>query len=250
MESTRLTIRDLTTTPGRTSLQESVADVAAKRSVGDAVAKLATRLTTVGSRFVCGEVGTVADGLLDSDVTDIVAHGWERHRAIVEAKEWTRANPGGEKLVPLATHTVTSTCASHVDVFVEEALVTRIDLGVRLDTTFEGAVVAVRRGEVADVRSGRVQVKGTVSCEGVTVAQRAQTFDLPGVLGLRAPAPAPMPVPAPAVTRYPVGSIVNGHRFTGTVWEPVTRYRPGDIVNGYRLDPAGRVWEPLAAPHR
>ncbi|MGR0218807.1 hypothetical protein [Agromyces sp. ZXT2-6] len=243
----------MTTPPDRDSLAEAVADVAAKRDVGGAVAKLATRLTAVGSRFVCGEVGTVADGLLDSDVTDIVAHGWERHREIVEAKEWTRVNPGGEKLVPLATHTVTSTCAPHVDVFVEGTLVTRIDLGVRLVTRFEGAVVAIRRGEVAEVRSGRVEVKGTVSCESVTIAERSRTFDLPGVLGFRASAPMPAPAsahgatPSSAIPRYPIGSVVNGHRFTGTTWEPVTGYRPGDIVNGYRLDPSGRTWEPVPA---
>ncbi|WP_353816274.1 hypothetical protein [Agromyces sp. SYSU T00266] len=57
-------------------------------------------MATAGKDYLAGEVGRVADGLLDLDVTDVVAHAGDRHRAITEAKEWSAKNPDGEMVVP------------------------------------------------------------------------------------------------------------------------------------------------------
>ncbi|MGR0318141.1 hypothetical protein [Agromyces sp. ZXT2-3] len=249
MPSPRVTIRSLALEPGDGGVGDEIARIAAERDVGGAVAKVVTRMAAAGGDYVAGEVGRVADGLLDLDVTDVVAHAWDRHRAVTEAKEWSAKNPDGEMVVPLVTHTVKWSYEPAVEVSVDAIAVTSIALAVGLDTTVKGAIIAFRRGEVADVRTGTVEVRAKVECEGVKLAERSGTFGLPALLGFSgAPpvqAPAPVQRPEPA---YRPGDIVNGHRLNAdaTAWLPVDRYRPGDVVNGHRLDPTGTTWVPIA----
>jgi hypothetical protein len=159
MDSARLTVRSLALEPDRTSVRSDVARIAADRDVGGAVAKVVARMATVGKDYLAGEVGRVADGLLDLDVTDVVAHAWDRHRAITEAREWSMKNPDGEMIVPLVTHTVKWSYEPSVEVAVDAVPITSIALAVAIDTTVKGVVIALRRGEVADVRSGTVEVR-------------------------------------------------------------------------------------------
>ncbi|WP_353828805.1 hypothetical protein [Agromyces sp. SYSU T0242] len=261
MDSARVTVRSLVLEPGHASVQPEVAKIAADRDVGGAVATVVTRMAVAGKDYLAGEVGKVADGLLDLDVTDVIAHAWDRHRAIVEAKKWSTEHPDGETVVPLATHTVKWKYEPSVDVTVDEVPITSIGMAVEIDTKVDGAVIAFRKGEVADVRTGTVEVRAELSCEGVTLAKRTGSFGLPAMLGFSgAPAPARAPASAPrpvrpddtvttAATSHRPGDIVNGHRLNedATAWEPVESYRPGDVVNGYRLNEAGSAWEPVGA---
>ncbi|RXZ48385.1 hypothetical protein [Agromyces binzhouensis] len=260
MDDAKLTVRDLVLEPGHVSVSSEVARIAADRDVGGEVAKVVARMATAGKDYLAGEVGEVADGLLDLDVTDVIAHSWDRHRAIGEAKEWSAKNPDGEMVVPLVTHTVKWSYEPSVEVKVDEVPITSVALAVALDTTVKGAVIAFRRGEVADVRTGTVEVRAKVECEGVKLAERTGSFDLPGLLGFSGaprvvapsepdPAPAVPPVPAGPASRYRPGEIVNGHRLNAdaTAWEPVGRYRPGDIVNGHRLNSDATAWEPIGS---
>jgi hypothetical protein len=243
----RLTLRTLVLGSASSRCDRTLAEVVKRRDHGGAVANALTRLSTLGHGLVCGEIGTVADRLLDDDVTDLVARGWERHRAILEARQWTAQFPDAEAVVPLATHANGYSYRPWVDVLVDETPVTRIELSIDLVATIDGAVVTVQGGAISRLRSGRLTVRGALSCEHVEVAERSTTFDLPGVLG---PAPGPdradlLPHPRTAESP-PAGTIVGGMRFTDRdAWEPVKGYEPGDIVNGHRLNAQGPAWEPL-----
>lgn len=43
---------------------------------------------------------------------------------------------------------------------------------------------------------------------------------------------------------YQVGEVVNGHKWTGSTWEPVDTYQVGEIVNGHRW--TGTAWEQVS----
>ncbi|GAA2027562.1 hypothetical protein GCM10009819_08770 [Agromyces tropicus] len=178
MSTMRLTIRALTVGE-EASARSDLARVADEQGVGAAATEAIARLTAAGGGFVCDEVGKMADSLLDLDVTDVLAHAWDRAKAIDEARATSRVEPGTETIVPLATHTATAKYEPRVDVVIDEVPITSVDLEAKLELTLRGALLAFRGGELASVRSGDLEVTGTLSCEGVRIGRRTTTLDLP-----------------------------------------------------------------------
>jgi hypothetical protein len=152
--------------------------------VGGAVAGAVGGLTRAGRHAVCDEVGHTADRLLDLDLGDLVAAAWRKHAALRAAGRRTAAAPGTEELVELATHKITSTHRPYVEVFVDDVEVTRVDLQLQLTFVVKGVLAVVRDGRLVAVRTGSCDASAALSCEGVKVASRKATLDLPAIVRL------------------------------------------------------------------
>jgi hypothetical protein len=149
-------------------------------TVGAAVADL----TAGGRHAVCDEVGHVADGLLDLDITDVLASGWRKQSDLAAAAHRTADAPGSEELVQLATHRITSKHRPLVHVSVDGVEVTRVELELTLAIIVRGMLGVVSRGRLVALRAGSCDVTGTLVCEHLKVAERTRTYDLPGEVGL------------------------------------------------------------------
>lgn len=214
-----------------------------------------TKLTPTGADLLGKEIGRMAAGFLDIDITDALAAGWSKNRQLEEARQATAAAPGVEAIVTLATHTLRSNYKPSIDVLVDGTAVTTISVHISLATAIDSAVAVVRDGQITALQAGACTLTATLTCEGVTLAQRQTTIDLPAALRIPRPAiplPSDPPPSTPATVtpsgqdEPPIGLIQNGWRYQGSgQWEPADHHQPGDIVNGHRLNAAGNAWEPF-----
>jgi len=62
------------------------------------------QVSQAGRQAADRQVATVAHGLLDLDLGDLVVAGWRKQAALAAAVERTIANPGSTEVVELATH--------------------------------------------------------------------------------------------------------------------------------------------------
>ncbi|MFJ1708257.1 hypothetical protein [Kitasatospora sp. NPDC088346] len=197
------TVRDLLLGTEPAAATEALAEAlhgqgAAREVLGDPF-----RATAPVVRAVERELASVVDGFLAIDLIDLAAGGWRRHAALREAARRTRAAPGSEEVVALATHRIVSGHRPDVDVLVDGARVGTVHLDLRLVFDLEALVAVVRQARLAAVRTGSCVVTGRLAAQQVVLAQRRGRLELPGAVELRhgielLPPPPPPPAVVPA----------------------------------------------------
>ena len=177
----------------------------------DVLAKLDPALrqvTQAGREAAEREVATVAHGLLDLDLGNVLVAGWRKHAAFTAALERTRAVPGSSELVELASHRVTSAYRPFIEVLVNDVRVARIHFELALEFLVEALVATVRDGHIVSLRSGACELTATLSAEGARLLSRRAHLDLPLLVRLpvgiqhpseppRSGAASPWTLPAP-----------------------------------------------------
>jgi hypothetical protein len=165
----------------------------------------ARRLTSSVTRTVTEEMGTVADDLLEVDLGDALVAGWKKHRALSEAARRTLASPDSEEVVVLAAHTVTSTYAPAVDLYVDKALVNTFEFQLVVTLVLTGVAAVVRRGDLVSLRGGRCDASVSVSLEGARLVTRKRSLDLQALVILDPPHPL-VEKPVVRIPSQPTGS--------------------------------------------
>jgi len=102
------------------------------------------------------------------------------------AGRWGVEDCAALAVVQLATHTISASYRPRVDVYVDEVLVTRVDLELAISFVVKGMLALVRDGCLLEVRSGTCDASSTLLCEHVPVVKRSTSFTVPGVLRLGA----------------------------------------------------------------
>lgn len=169
------------------SQEEAVDEVAHALDRGQvitAVGGVLGHLSSAGRQAVGREAARVAAGLAEVDLVDVCAAGWRKHTALRAAAQRSRQEPGAEELVDLATHRIESVHKPAIDLLVDGSQVGSIDFELRLEILVKGLVATVRDGSLTTVRSGRCEVTGRLSCEGITVTERQGVMDLDLVVHL------------------------------------------------------------------
>lgn len=124
------------------------------------------------------EIGTVADGLLDLDLGEVLVAGWRKHVALTESAKRTLAAPGSEEIVALASHRITSTSSPHVDLFLDDAKVKTLEFELEIVFDLTALSAVVRLGELVALRGGECLVTATLTLEGWRLAERQGHIDL------------------------------------------------------------------------
>ncbi|MBV8540103.1 MAG: hypothetical protein JO063_09260 [Pseudonocardiales bacterium] len=136
------------------------------------------------------EIATVADGLLDLDLGDVLMSGWCKYTELAQAADRTFASPGSEEVVVLATHRVSSTHHPSVELLVDDVTVHTFvfELKVVFDLTRVAAVI--RGGDLVALRGGECVITATLTLEGTPLElSRKGRVDLTLVVALRRPIP-------------------------------------------------------------
>ncbi|SES48497.1 hypothetical protein SAMN04487983_10699 [Streptomyces sp. yr375] len=142
---------------------------------------------------LAGSIGS----FLSLDVFDVAAGGWRRHAALTEAARRTRAAPGSEEVVALASHEITSNHHPYVDVFLDGAKVGTLDVWLDLFFRISGLVTVVRDAHVVAVRSGQCVLEARLAVQQIPLAERQGRLDLPGIWHLHTPLPLLKDQPPP-----------------------------------------------------
>ena len=131
------------------------------------------------------QVTTAAAGLLDINLADLVAAGWQKHADLTAAARRTLAAPGSTDLVDLASHRVSTAQEPYVTVLVDGHRVATIRFGLSLAFEISALLAEIKTGKLVALHSGRCVVTGTLAIQDINVVTRQARIDLPGVIALR-----------------------------------------------------------------
>jgi len=131
------------------------------------------------------QVTTTATGLLDINLADLVAAGWQKHADLTAAARRTLAAPGSTDLVDLASHRVSTAQEPYVTVLVDGHRVATIRFGLSLAFEISALLAEIKAGKLVALHSGRCVVTGTLAIQDINVVTRQARIDLPGVIALR-----------------------------------------------------------------
>ncbi len=124
------------------------------------------------------ELAAVIARLLDVDLGEVLMAGWRTHRALREAARRSVVTaPTGEELIELARHTVTSASAPQVDLVLNGATMTTVEVTVSISVQVDALVAVVRAGRLEGLRSGFCLACLQVEVEGQPVIDRERTFE-------------------------------------------------------------------------
>jgi hypothetical protein len=135
-------------------------------------------------RTVAHDVAEAAVGLMQLDLTDVLAAGWQKHSALRAAGRRTRDAPGTRETVVLAEHTISHEAHPHVDVLLGEAHLTRVAVTLVVAVDVTGLAASVTGGRLTGLSSGRALVTVSLDLAGAPVARRSRELRLPLELDL------------------------------------------------------------------
>lgn len=136
------------------------------------------RLTSRPRSIVAAQVARAILNVIDLDLGDLLLAGWKKHDALKAAADQSLAGSGGEQLVDLATHTITSSHAPHVEILVDDVPVARVDIELRVEFLLKAVVASITNGRLTGVRSGLCDATGALTVLGQEIARRQATVDL------------------------------------------------------------------------
>ena len=131
------------------------------------------------------QVTTAAAGLLDINLADVVAAGWQKHADLTAAARRTLATPGSTDLVDLASHRISTTQEPYVTILVDGHRVATVRFGLSLAVEISALLAEVKAGRLVALHSGRCVVTGTLAIQDINVITRQAHIDLPGIVALR-----------------------------------------------------------------
>ena len=187
-------------------------------------------LNAVARRALIEEIEAKLRMVMSETLVDLIVGGWRAYAAITEAMRKSRGQPGVDQIVALRSHTITAQRHHDLDIEVDSVRVMTLSTELVMHVQLYDALAVVRDGQLVAVRSGQAKADGTVTVEGVEVAQRALTFPLTAELALHSPRGAPVgsyggvrssPPPPPSVPAgwYPDPRGARLQRYwNGTAW--------------------------------
>jgi hypothetical protein len=171
-------------TPGETRLrlervvmQTTATDVRRARSLrplGDAA-----------RRALLDEIETKLRMVLGETLVDLILGGWRKQAAIEAARQKSLSERGIDQIVSLCNHSITARREHSLDIAIDSVRVMTLSTHLVMRAQLCDATAVVRDGHVVVIRSGNAKADGTVTVDGVQVAQRSLTFPLTVEVALR-----------------------------------------------------------------
>jgi hypothetical protein len=125
-------------------------------------------------------VGNIAS-LLDTTVGDIIVFAWNKYRVLARYLDREKYPPSDTFLVSLAEHTIHSKHRPHLDVFLDDQRIGRIDFEVDLSLILKGFIAKVKDGRIFEIKAGTCSAKGTFKCENLLLVEKeSESLTLPG----------------------------------------------------------------------
>jgi hypothetical protein len=168
--------------------QETPAAVAERlrsADIGTDIRGALDSLPPVTREAAVDQVTKAAAGLLDINLADVVAAGWQKHADLTAAARRTLAAPGSTDLVDLASHRISTAQEPYVTILVDGHRVATVRFGVSLAFEISALLAEIKAGRLVALHSGRCVVTGTLAIQDVNVITRQAHIDLPGIIALR-----------------------------------------------------------------
>jgi hypothetical protein len=170
-----------------------------RAGVREASRRASEGLSRIAQREVQSQITSIANLVLGSDVVDLIAAGWRKHRELTIAAKSTVAAPDKTVLVDLYSHRITSAHDWTIDIIVANTPVTSIDFTLTVAFDIEPVLAIVRGGRLVGLRGGQCFVDADLDVQHNRVAEQRRQIDLRALISftpgmplcqLQAPQPA------------------------------------------------------------
>jgi hypothetical protein len=149
------------TDPDLNKLRRALSDHGVLKKVGGELA----HLTPQAREAANGTLASVTAGLLDFDLGDALISGWRTHERLIHAAEETQRVPGRQEVVQLASHQVSWSNQSAVDLLIDGVRVHTFRFQLTLLIDIEVAAAVVQGGKLVAVKTGDGTVSGALALE-------------------------------------------------------------------------------------
>jgi hypothetical protein len=140
------------------------------------------------------EIATIADGLLNLDLGDVLLGGWQKYTQLTQAAQGTMASPGSEELVVLATHRVVSTHHPSVELLIDGVKVHTFVFELKVVFDLNGVIAVLRQGNLVALRAGQCEITVSLTLEKTPLElSRHARVNLPLIIKLHRPMPLTRP---------------------------------------------------------
>jgi len=140
------------------------------------------QVSQAGRRAAGSQVAGVAHGLSDLDLGDLVVAGWRKEGELAAAAERTAADPDSSEVVELASHRIRSRHRPSVDLLINDVHMATVSFQLDVEFLVRTLVATVWGGHIVSLHSGSCEATVTLAAEGVQVASRRASFELPLVV--------------------------------------------------------------------
>jgi hypothetical protein len=140
------------------------------------------QVSQAGRQAADRALASVAHGLIDLDLGGMVTAGWRKEGELAAAAERTAADPDSAEVVELASQRITSKHRPYVDLLINDVHMATVGFELDIEFLVKTLVANVRGGQVVSLGSGSCEATGTLAVEGVQVASRRISFELPLVI--------------------------------------------------------------------
>lgn len=142
-----------------------------------AFGELLQRLPSLGANRLTEMLSGALAELLDVNVLELLVGSWLKHRELIEATK----DGGNGTLVELGAHSFSSSHKPKVEVVLNGATVSSIDIEIELSLTLGLAQLLVQGPYIRELRLGELKCKGALSIEGQEVLSKPLAeVDIPG----------------------------------------------------------------------
>jgi hypothetical protein len=124
-----------------------------------------TRLTEQGREAAEEQLASVAAGLLDLDLGDLLIYGWRMRERVIKAARQTQQVPGRREVVQLGTQRITSAHHPTVDLLVDGVKVHTFRFQLTVIFDVEVAALVIQGGRLTELTAGDCVVTGTLTLE-------------------------------------------------------------------------------------
>jgi hypothetical protein len=142
--------------------------------IGRTITLLPPTLETVGTE----QLGEALGRLLELPLVEIFGLGWQKHDRLMEAAHRSLGQSGEVEIVDLMTHTIRSIHEPRLEVFLGEAMIAAITLGVTLAADVHALQAVIRAGRIVALASGRADLEADLTCDGVKMKSASTAVDL------------------------------------------------------------------------
>jgi hypothetical protein len=173
-----------------TDTVEVLARALSEQGVSQSAIQGLRKLSGSALEAVNHQIATVADGLLNLDLGDVLLSGWHKYTDLTKAAEHTLASPGSEEVMVLAAHRVDSTHHPSVELLIDGVKVYTFAFELKVVFDLNGVVAVVRQGNLVALRCGECMVAVTLTLDGTPLElSRKGRIDLAPVVRLHRPIP-------------------------------------------------------------
>jgi len=160
---------------GSSELRQALQDTGALGAVAETLPGLPIGLRNA----VIGEMASVVSGVLELELGFLLLTGWQKYEALTDAAQRTVSNPGAEEIVDLATHRIVSTHRPLIDLVVDGAKISEVELQIEVTFALHAVCGVISGGRLIALRSGRADVTAELRCEGIHVTSATRQVELP-----------------------------------------------------------------------